>query len=45
MTFTVDLNGKKKLALEAVSSEVIEPMMGWAFNRRAKAGYPALSNK
>ena len=35
MTFTVDLNGKKKLALEAISSEVIEPMMGWAAEIKA----------
>lgn len=30
MPITVDLNGKKTLALEPVRSEVIAPMMGWA---------------
>jgi uncharacterized protein len=30
MTFTVDLNGKKHLALSPVKSTVIEPMTGWA---------------
>lgn len=30
MAFTVDLNGKRDLGLEPVSSIVIEPMTGWA---------------
>jgi uncharacterized protein YcgI (DUF1989 family) len=35
-SFSVDLNGKKNLRLQAVSSEVIEPMRGWA--KLVKAG-------